>query len=614
MKKFVRILAKAVKWIFIVFCIALIALFLRDYPVPRRVSVAIMQKLSAGGLSLSCRDMRFSLRSGLTVRRLKAVESEAREKTVFSADEIGIDLFARRVRIVRASYPRLPESYYLPGHAERNGRLDVEFPDLGRFELELKNPEILGLSPESLTASVAVAPERIDVSSIAIVWPEPGRTLRIDGFAAVDIAGQRVYGEVKGESRQSLIRPLIVALDEPVALPYMDAFAGVSEPVKAFCGWDVNLVNSDVKLKLDLHPVLGTYNGVPMDRADGEIGISVAVRGTNLIYTTRIGPIAAADREGGLLKGTVEIRGTNDTVTLGFDAASKLRFPQILDIIDYLNDGTLDCLKCDTPPDITVSGTLAPDASRQNENSLGGTVSFERGSFFGFKVGKASFGYSYIGDTVSFDRVSATSRDGGKISGSAKISVPGLDAERARFSVDVECENGTLSELTDAFGIDEGDKFGRVDAKMRLSSCMTTNLCAELEGEGEVKISNGHLAQTRLFMGLTALLAEHVPGVASIVNRSDASCRFSIARGVLKTEDLYVEGGLFSIKGWGTYDIAADRLDGTVRVQFLRNDSLLGKLVQPITWPFTKLLLEFKVGGGLEDPKWEYITLLDRVK
>ena len=131
-----------------------------------------------------------------------------------------------------------------------------------------------------------------------------------------------MYGEVKGEARQSLIRPLIVALDEPVALPYMDAFAGVAEPVKAFCGWDVNLVNSDVNLKLDLHPVLGTYNGVPMDRADGEIGISVAVRGTNLLYTTRVGPIAAADREGGLLNGTVEIRGTNDTVTLGFDAAS----------------------------------------------------------------------------------------------------------------------------------------------------------------------------------------------------------------------------------------------------------------------------------------------------
>ena len=54
-------------------------------------------------------------------------------------------------------------------------------------------------------------------------------------------------------------------------------------------------------------------------------------------------------------------------------------------------------------------------------------------------------------------------------------------------------------------------------------------------------------------------------------------------------------------------------LDFNVRVQFARSDSLVGKVLHPIVWPFTKLLLEFKLTGTAEDPKWSYVTVLDRV-
>ena len=76
---------------------------------------------------------------------------------------------------------------------------------------------------------------------------------------------------------------------------------------------------------------------------------------------------------------------------------------------------------------------------------------------------------------------------------------------------------------------------------------------------------------------------------------------------------MFIEGGLVSIKGWGTYDIAADNLDFTVRVQFLKKDTMLATLVHPVTWPFTKLLLEFKAHGPIDDPAWDYISIIDRI-
>ena len=64
---------------------------------------------------------------------------------------------------------------------------------------------------------------------------------------------------------------------------------------------------------------------------------------------------------------------------------------------------------------------------------------------------------------------------------------------------------------------------------------------------------------------------------------------------------------------YGQFDAAANSLDYTVRVRFTKEDSIVGKLVHPLTWPFTKLLLEFKLTGTPEHPKWKYISVVDRV-
>ena len=56
----------------------------------------------------------------------------------------------------------------------------------------------------------------------------------------------------------------------------------------------------------------------------------------------------------------------------------------------------------------------------------------------------------------------------------------------------------------------------------------------------------------------------------------------------------------------------------TARVTFTRNDSFLGKLATPITWPFaniSKMLFDFRVRGKIDDPSWTYNkNLFDRFK
>ena len=64
---------------------------------------------------------------------------------------------------------------------------------------------------------------------------------------------------------------------------------------------------------------------------------------------------------------------------------------------------------------------------------------------------------------------------------------------------------------------------------------------------------------------------------------------------------------------YGSFDTVSDKLDFVVRVQFVRKDSMMGKILHPLTWPFTKLLLEFRLTGSAGNPEWEYISVIDRV-
>ena len=113
----------------------------------------------------------------------------------------------------------------------------------------------------------------------------------------------------------------------------------------------------------------------------------------------------------------------------------------------------------------------------------------------------------------------------------------------------------------------------------------------------------------KLFAGLTDYLAKHVPGISEIVNLSEGALDFTLRDGVFSATNVVVSGRLLSVRAEGTYDLVKDRLDFRARVALTKNDSLLGKLATPITWPFSNLaqvLLDFGIHGSLDDPTWTY--------
>ena len=502
MKKAIRMLWKTVKWTFIVFCVYLGSLFFREERLPGKWVERIVDGRLPPGLTVHLDEVSFGFRHGVHIQDFRLYDSSQSDALtpVVSAGSIGYYPFSRRLRIRGLKYVRLPDGYYKPGNHDRNERVEAKLPEFGGLSVTLIRPNVLGICPELLTFDVESSLTRIDFKNAHLVWPDRDARMEVNGFCSVDLDRQEVYGEIRGLARQAHIRPLLVAVDVPVALPYMDGFTDVPEPCPSWCAWKVDLVRSDFDLWLELHPVLGKYNTVPMRRADGKIHLHNYTRNNCLNYVTTVGPITGTDVEGRYLDGTVVITGTNNHNTVTVNAKSSQPLADVLKI----------------------------------------------GGFTGDYVGGDVFGESECGLKFDFPRA-------------------------------------------------------------------MSNNYEVLNGSGHVVVKNGRLMRMKGFRGLIDAMPRIAPAITWFSDSTQASGDYVIENGVVRTDNVYIEGTLFSIKMFGWLDTVKNEQDFTVRVQFAKSDSMVGKILHPLTWPFTKLLLEFRLTGSPDEPKWKYVSVIDRV-
>ena len=566
--KFFRLVIKAMKWCFIAFCIFLASLWFRRQKMPTWMVDGICGRLSAGDYVFSCGGASFGFRGGLRLEALRVYDRSRRDPLtpLFSAERISVIPWARRVKIVAARFPRLGDSYYYGGSKpdSAQGLSSFRLPRIRRFSLELIRSDILGVVTERVASEVSVAPQRLSVRNIRLEWPDQDDRMWLDGFCEVDLAAGSVSGEVRGTAKQSHIRPLLKALDLPSSYHYMggypdtgdDGFTGVIGPVPASCAWKADLTSGEFTVDIDLHPEMGSYNAVRLKHVDGGLSVHCYFRDDWMGYDIRVGPLTACDHDGRRLQGELTVHGTNGLDHLEFDAASTLEKQDILDIMGYLNRGTLDCLECETAPTVSAKGIFNCDDVNIANNRLDGSFDCEKTKFFGQSLSSSHFDYRIRGDTIVFTNVTAKGETGGDIRGWSRFHLP----------------------------IADGDE--------------------DFSGCGHLSITNGRLARIPLFSVLTEALADNVPGIDVLVNQSEAGCDFTISNGVFRTENLVVEGALFCIKISGTCDLTDNRINFIAHCTVFKKESFLGKyLIQPILWPFTKLLTEFEVTGTASEPK-----------
>ncbi len=607
-----------------------------ELSVPESALERLSLKVSSEDWLVRFGSVKWSFPGRIRINDLRVLNRKKAEAKPFaSADEVLLRLslsnFLRKpekilksVTVTGLVMPRLPDGYYIPNSIEFPGStdfmetdspLELEIPDIHPFRLTLVEPDILDLKAKRVTVSSVSAKENVlRFDEVRVMFPDRDASMEVNGRCELNIPKQRIYGSVHGQARQNNIRPMLQALDIANSYQFIDAFTGVTTPVDAGCRFEINLRNSDLRIFLDLNPSGGAYRGVPLKSAQGNIDIRIFVRERFQNAHITVGPVDARIANGTYMTGTVFYENTNDTGYVSFkNIRSTTSLSNALAVADVLNDGTLDCLQPETDPVITLDGIMAVDPAHAKSNRIDGTIAFDKGKFFGISLKKAFAEFLVRGENVSFRNVKAAMPHGGDIKGSGNISFPGFKAETSSFKVAVESDGASLTDALASLGIESGSMHGTVSGKVEFGGPLTTALVSSVNGKASIVLKDGHLARLNMFAGLTGYLAKNVPGVSALVDQSDAEIECTIENGVIHASKIQISGDVFSISGRGTYSIPEDKIDITARVRIFKNDSIIGRLANPITWTFSKLLLEFKVSGSVDDPKWEYISVIERL-
>lgn len=178
---------------------------------------------------------------------------------------------------------------------------------------------------------------------------------------------------------------------------------------------------------------------------------------------------------------------------------------------------------------------------------------------------------------------------GGRLSGDADISIV---REKPGHSVALKLENVDFPTVTKLYFNYDSSK-GKMDATYRFSG--RGDDARSMRGRGEIVLHDGNVFAIPFLGPVSGILNSIVPGMGQDVARN-ASASFSIADGVINTEDFLVEGTGFSMIGGGKLMFLDDRMDFSIRINAR---GLPGVLLFPVS-----KLFEYVADEKLSKPHW----------
>lgn len=613
--KFIGHLLKGFFWLALALLLAgIVVLYFLERGIPSSLLRKLEAAASTDDIYVRIERATYSLKNGARLFRIKVLPKRVAGNAWVSADEVAFDIALtpgltlherlRGVTVKNIAMPALPPKT----HDSRQPPKPIsECPAFAPFPLTVETADILGIKVERLTATITSTGSRLSASDIAIRLPNPTFELAVNANVTADLTTGLVSGTAKGQALPENLLPLFYALKARGAVEQITCFSKVTRPIDADYTFDVEIDTTDFAMRLELDVGPCSYRGVPIAYAKGTLGIY----GTNIYTTVVVDPLEAKTVAGAPITGQLIYR--EETEGLGVDISTTMDIKPLFDILDILNHGELDQIQCESPPTLSARGAVALSPTESTiTNDLIGKVSLPAGSILNFAAKDMTADFALSDHSARFSNFAAASRNGGKITGDIIFLFPDYAATATVFTANIRLHDVALEEISHAFNVTNA-RAGLVSGTLRIDGPTHARTIEHLAGAGHVDIRDGVINRMKLFAGFTDYLSRVIPGVSSLVNQSSGSMDFTILESVLKTDNLLLEGDIFSIMGRGTYDIAADKLDFVIRANIFKQQTLAGKITHFVTFPFTRLLLEFKVFGSLEDPDWSYVNIIEKI-
>jgi hypothetical protein len=615
--KCIGLLIKALFWLLILLGVGVaVCLYILEQGVPDTYVQRVAEKLSDENFACRIEGMTFSLKDGLTVRHVKYFKKRTTEEPLFSLDELNAELtiFSRaplhqrlkRVTLRSFEFPLLPKCTKPPG-SKPEPFPDIILPVFPPFELVLENPNILGIRLQKLTATLSTEEQLLSVQELKGLWPDKPTELTLAGGATLDLSKKRLVGAVAGQVYPTHITPLLSQFrGARGAVKQIECFQQLERPLRVGYQVDLDLDVLDYAMFLDIDGGACTYRGVPVQFLKSDIKIT----DTNNLVIVDINIHEAATHTGEL-KGRLVY--TDDTDALEIEAETTVNKEELLSIINVLNKGELSAIRCDSGLRVSAKGVVTVNSKNPcTTNDLHIALSFDKGSILRIPVAKTSTDLHLNNFSAHCNNLKAEIANGGTATGYFQAHFPDYVASNTTFVTKLNADKADLANIL-SIANPTNTYPGKLSGTIHLNGPLSGDILSGLQGEGAFEMTDGIFARIPLFSGLTEWLANNIPGVGTLVNQSSGSLSFTMTNGVATTQDMIVEGSIFSIAGKGSLTLPSDKLDMSVKVNIFKERTFAGTISRVVAFPFTRMLLDFHLGGSTKAPVWSYVTILEKI-
>lgn len=481
----------------------------------------------------------------------------------------------------------------------------LTIPYFDQIQVRLEKVSVLGIEADEVSTALQLNMNGdLCLESASVRWYGRGKLEEsVTGTCRFDFKKEFVYSSLTGRTLPYRLYPLFQLLHLKTVEEYCRLFEFPPDNLPdATCSFTLSFGADDNTTLLAIGVAARdfTYRGEPIEQVNGVINIDGR--------KTWIGPLRAVHKTG-ILEGRL----LNDGVTqiLTYDAQSTLQLQPLSQILDLVKRPVTNFVFA-VPPMLTATGAIRSVGTTLDSVVLDGRFKGGAGSVYRIAVSSAEGLMRMTNSVLSFEGVKIGFADEGNAL--LDLALKFRSVETIDFNGATTAEKVPLA----AFGALAGGaalgSYGQISGTTELAGCLTDeHPSLSFLGSGKVKVHNGRLNRVKLFAGFTDYLAKNVPGVEGLVDQTQAECSFGVTNGVISTRDVDIHGDVFGVKLQGIYDIHNDSFDAVARTVFFKEKSVARTVTSFLSYPVARLFMELRLGGTLEDPKWTYIGLIDRV-
>lgn len=482
----------------------------------------------------------------------------------------------------------------------------IRLPYFDHIPLVLNNPDVLEVRLNRITGILTTNGGTLHFRDLK--GEVDGVDQRVDASIDVNVHGGTVTAHIRGFIIQTRLNGIYRALDFPIIERYSNKFT-LEKPAWADCTFTVGFdkYRNIFDLKVQISAKKGDYCGVWFDEAIGTIhcrGIWDAVTTIDPIIARRNGAIVA--------KGKLRFDCPKDRFFFEADG-SGLSPKEALQLIDMPFTEAIPPMTAERAPEIRIRGDipLLTEQTPAKVNLTGYIRSNAPYTFDNLRLSTVDTDLAMQNGIFHLKDLNAVCPLGGVIKGDVDIAIPN-EATYTDVTAAVALKDVSLADLLQPFNMNTLTNCvtsGDVTLALR-----TDKTCKEsLDADFDVVIEGGLIGRVPLFAGFTDLMADYVPGVSTITDTSVAKVKGTATKGVITIPHFTLSGNLFMIEGPVEYNLPKDHLQAKIIAGIFKKDTFIGSLTRWATVPVTKLLWELEVTGPIASPKWNNITIVEKI-